>query len=398
MSLASPPAAEFPAAILSVATGNDASGPSISAAGEPILAHQIAALRKAGIHKFLIEVDSVSGSLIAMADRLTKSGCEISFVRSIHDVLDKIGDSDLVIVQAESVYIAQDLLVELFRLPGAFIATVDGRDENKAFERMDLNTRWAGLAITSVTTVANIGELPDGWSMTSSLLRQAMQDEVAQRALKQSELQDGRLRRIISVTDAETLATELMAERAGREPGLVETHVFTPFAAKIASSLWHTNSRSAYSDTVTVLLGVASVGLAGAGWITVAVGAAIAGIFANSVRLALGSEQSENELSRMITPAIWVLLGVALIWATSGDAYQTTDGAFAGGTVFGLAVLARHLRLPEWARKSLQSPALIAVLLLLMAPIAGVYAAAKLIGALQLCMLIIAKWNHKPHL
>ena len=397
MSPTTQPAVQIPAAILSVATGNVTGDSLISAAGKPILAHQITALRSAGISKFLIEVDSVPGSLLAMDDRLKQSGCEVGFVRSTNDLRSTLGSSDLVIIQAEGVYIAPDFLQELLRQPGAFIATVDGRDENKAFERMDLNTRWAGLAVVSSSIIASIGELPEGWSMTSSLLRQAMQDNVPQRTLKQSELQGGRLRRIVSVADAENLATELMAERAGSEPGLIETQLFTPFAAKVASSLWHVKSRAVYSDTVTLLLGIASAGLAGAGWITAAASAAIAGIFANSVRLALGSEQAENSLSRMVTPVMWLLLGVALIWAASQDAFQTSDGVFAGGIVFGLAILARHLRLPDWARKSLQSPALIAILLIVIAPIGGVYAATKLIGALQLCLLIVAKWNHKSN-
>ena len=397
MSLTSPPATQFPAAILSAVIGNEAGYPSISAAGQPILAHQIAALRSAGVSKFLIEVDSVPGTLLAMADRLMQSGCTVDFVRSINDVRDKLGNSELVIIQAEGVYVEPDLLLDLLRQGGTFTVTVDGRDENEAFERMDLNTRWAGLAVVSVQTVTSIGELPDGWSMTSSLLRQAMQDGVVQRALKQSELQAGRLRRILSVADAENLATELMAKRAGKEPGLIEAQLLTPFAAKIASSLWHNRSRTVYSDAITLFLGALSLGLAGAGWTFAAAGSAMAGIFGNSVRLALGNHEAAGGLSRWVEPVMWVLLGTALILAASGDDYQISDGVFAGGVVVGLAVLARHLRLPEWARKSIQSPALIALLLLLIAPIAGAATAAKSLAGLQLFLLIVAKWNHKSH-
>ena len=81
MSLTTQPAVQIPAAIVSVATGNVTGDPSINAAGEPILAYQIAALRKAGISKFLIEVDSVPGSLLAMADRLKQSGCVVIIQR-----------------------------------------------------------------------------------------------------------------------------------------------------------------------------------------------------------------------------------------------------------------------------------------------------------------------------
>jgi NDP-sugar pyrophosphorylase family protein len=56
------------------------------AGGEPLLAHQISALRNHGITRFLIEVDSVSGALLTLADKFKNSGCSIDFVRSASDL------------------------------------------------------------------------------------------------------------------------------------------------------------------------------------------------------------------------------------------------------------------------------------------------------------------------
>ncbi len=382
-------------ALLSAATLSDVGQAPLSTGGEPVLAHQVAALRAVGIRKFLIEVDSVPGALLAMADRLKQAGCSVDFIRSVQDLREHLSGSDTFVVQAERVYLASDFLLELMEQPGAFIATVDGRAENDNFERMDLNTRWSGFAVLPVHIVANIGELPDGWSMTSSLLRQAMQDGVSQQLLKQNHLQEGDLRRIDKPADAEKLAHDILARRAASEPGFIEAQIFAPIAAKLAPSLWRVSARKLLTNGLLLASGMASLGFAGLGWVATAGVASIAAVFINSVRLTLDDIDADRGWARWAAPAMWLLLAAALMLSSSIDAYQASNGVFVGGIVAGLAILSRQLRLPDWGRKTLQSPALVVVSILFLAPLTGISDAAKWVAALQLLLLIAAKWSHK---
>ncbi len=382
-------------ALLSAASASEG-GAALPNAGErSVLAHQIAALRSAGVQKFLIEVENVPGALLSMADRLTKAGSRVEFIRSAQDLQTKLHGSDILVVQAEGIYIAPQLLGALLQQTGAFISTVDGRAENAAFERMDLNTRWAGLGVIPVNSVAKIGELPEGWSIISSLLRQAMQDNVSQLPLKQSYLQDGDLRRIDLVADGDKLTSEIMARRAAREPGFVEARIFAPVATKLAKMLWPISARTALSDGTTLLLGAASAALAGFGFITGAVVAAITAMLANAVRLALGNAEQNQRGLDFVETVLWLLLALALILASSADVFQSSEGLFAGCVVAGLALLARQLRLPDWAKRTLQSPALIALSVLLTYSITGIATAAKAVAIVQLLLLTVAKWDHK---
>jgi hypothetical protein len=119
----------LPVALLSTATAD--TGGSISLAidgGETILAHQIAALRHIGISSFLIEVDTVPGVLIALADKIRDKGCRVDFIRSAHDLQDKLGLDETLLVNEEGVFIAPELISSILAKSGSFIATVDGRD------------------------------------------------------------------------------------------------------------------------------------------------------------------------------------------------------------------------------------------------------------------------------
>jgi hypothetical protein len=383
-------------ALLCATTVTEAGDAILVVGGEIVLAHQISALRGVGIRKFLIEVDSVSGALLALTDKLKLSGCSVDFVRSAQDLQVQLGEVPTFVVQAEGIYANPDLLATMLSQSGSFIATIDGRSENEAFERMDLNTRWAGFAVLPRQTANGIGALPVGWSIASSLLRQSMQDGVVQIPAKQSCIQEGKLRRISSVADAAALSSEILSRRAGHEPGFIESRMFGPVAASLAPILWRLNSHASLIDGAVLLMGVLTLGLASLGWITSAGIAAIVAIFTNSVRQTLANDYAEKGLGGWAEHAMWLLLAIALVWSGSSDAYRPSDGYFASGVVVGLAVLGRQLTLPNWARKTLQSPALIALSLVLLTLITGISGAAKWVGFFQLALLVTAKWSHRP--
>lgn len=385
-------------ALLSAANATDDASVGFAmalAGGEPLLAHQITALRNQGIARFLIEVDNVSGALLALVDKYKGSSCSVNFVRSASDLQPFLRLNESLLVQSEALYLSSDLLDNLLAESAPFIATLDGRDENAAFERMDLNTRWAGLAIIGASTVSSLGPLPDGWSITSSLLRQAMQDRVRFIALPQQHVQIGKLRLITSPADADQLSQQILVGRGLRHNGFIETKIFGPLAVRLAPYIWRSPSGPNLVDLSTVAFGSASFGLAVIGWNISAISAAILTIFLNILRSTTRDTSRNVGLSKFIEPIIWGLLGIGAIAAARGDYSYSSDGIFAAITMTGLALLAQQLNLPQWGRYVLKSPALLALALLAATPVAGFALAAQWISITQLAALILAKWAHK---
>ncbi len=381
------------------ATGDDQNAPAglamALAGGEPLLSHQINALRHQGITRFLIEVDSVSGALLALADRFKNSGCSIDFVRSASDLQPFLRLNEFMLVQSEALYLSSGLLGTLILEPGPFIATLDGRDENAAFERMDLNTRWAGLAVIGASTVSSLGTLPEGWSITSSLLRQAMQDRVRFVPLSQQNVQTGELRLISTAADAAILSGQILIGRGRRHNGFIETKIFGPIAARIAPYIWQSPSGANLVDVFTVVTAIASLGLAAIDWNISAISAAILTIFLNVVRTTTRDPERNRGIAKWVEPFIWLLLGIGAVAAARGDFSYSSDGTFAAIIFTGLALLAQQLNLPKWAEFVLKSPALLAITALIVTSVAGFAQAAQWIAVTQLGALIVAKWAHK---
>jgi hypothetical protein len=387
----------LPVALLSTATAD--TGGSISLAidgGETILAHQIAALRHIGISSFLIEVDTVPGVLIALADKIRDKGCRVDFIRSAHDLQDKLGLDETLLVNEEGVFIAPELISSILAKSGSFIATVDGRDENANFERMDLNTRWAGLAVFGKETIAGLGSVPDGWSISSSLLRQAMQDGVPMRAVKQTHIQQGDLRKISSPADIEILTKQILLNRSARERGFIESVIFGPAVTRLVPLVWRSASGLALLGGATVMTAAVSFGFAALGWTGIASASALVAIFMNSVFAVAHDPGLDGGAAKWIGPVIWSLLAIAVLMAVRNSGYQIVDGIFSGAIMVGLALLSRQLRLPEWAEKILVSPALIAILILFLTLFSNLAQATKWISLVQLALLITAKWSYKP--
>lgn len=382
-----------PAALLSaVAATENAEIALIAIVGKTLLEHQIIALRRAGIERFFIEVADVSGALMAIAHNVRRTGCSVEFIRSAQDLQALATERDKVLVMAEGVFIAPSLTTSFTANSDLFIATVDSRSENEAFERMDLNTRWAGLARVDGRNIAALGVLPDGWSLASSLLRQAMRDHVPQHLLKQHHITDGDIRKISADESSNELVRHILSARMSREPGFIEAQLFAPLAKILVPQIWRYHAGAVASEAAMLLLAGATVASAALGW---QFAAFVAAFFVLFVRLTwLLAYDRDRTSSRWIELATWILLTGAVFGGASTDGYRTADSVFAAFIMVGLAVLAIQLRLPKWAERTLRSPALLVLSLFALTMPLGFVAAVRWMSVIQLLLLLVAKWTH----
>lgn len=387
------------AALLSAATalhGQDTDIPALlDIGGEPVIAHQIRVLRHFGINRFFIEVDQVPGALLAISDKIRASGVTIEFVRSPQELAQKLPANAMLFAMAEGVVADPKLLTEIMGNTMPFIATVDGRDENSHFERMDLNTRWAGLARFNRSTIASVANLPEGWSIASSLLRQAMQQGTMQQALKQVQLQDRKLCLVAAPADADEMTAKLLSARAEKVGGAVELNIFGSLAKWLAPAIWRNEWAKKAVPVLSALTAAGSVALAWTGMDALSAITALFSIFGVSV-LTTMSGREEGGILRLVTgPVVWTLLAGALgaaLWELPATGFVDLFPAI---MLVGLIIHARRLALPNWARSILASPALAALVVLLFAIFDQSAFGVRCLAVIYLITLIVARLKHK---
>jgi hypothetical protein len=309
-------------ALLSAATAVDdaASGHTHDVVGgQSLLEYQISLLAHMGVSRFYVEVDNVTGSLLGLADKSRNKGRQVEFVRSGLDVQRALQPDDRLWVQSEALYVAPELLKQLLKRPGTFVATLDGRDENHAFERIDLNTRWAGIAVVAAETISALHTLPEGWSLTSSLLRQALQEKVPFFPLHQQHVHDGQLRIVQTAEEFGVLNRQILIDRTEDRGGFIETSILGPLAARAAPVIWGTAYGSKLVSVASVLMAVSAVGLGAFGWYMAAIGAAMMAIILNILRNTVVEPDDNSVFSRVGPIATWMLLGLAALVTAQAD-------------------------------------------------------------------------------
>jgi hypothetical protein len=164
--------------------------------GQPLLFHQIKQLQRLGIKDIAVAIETIPSAVLALADRLASEGTPITLLRNPADLATFCPAGSALLVRSSDVWADDHLLKELLSTNGARIATLSEQPENQAFERIDLNRRWAGLAMIDGAVVARANDLTEGWSLDSVLLRHAIQASVAEMPVKQDAVASGVLRKL----------------------------------------------------------------------------------------------------------------------------------------------------------------------------------------------------------
>ena len=357
-------------------------------AGGSLIEHQITTLARAGILKFLIEVENYGGSLTALADRCRTKGLVVVFVQTGADIQSFVEASDRIWVQSSQLYVQFGLIETLTKATENFVATVDSRDENTAFERIDLNTRWAGVSVVGQDTIATLRDLPDDWSIISSLLRQSVLAQIPMRPVSQQHITNGTLTVLTAPQDFSELNRQILRRRVASRSGFVESQLFGPVLARIVPRIWQNPFAVAITKFASPILALVALALGFGNFATAACIAAFIAIAANSLRLAVTDDVDDHSHIQSVSVITWALIILAMLSAVYMQSSYRGDGLFVAFAVSALAYLTQKMALPKGAKQLLHSPAALTIFAASGSALLGLIQALEWIMVLQLTVLI----------
>ncbi len=357
-------------------------------AGGSLIEYQITTLARVGIHRFLIEVENVDGSLISLAERCRAKNRTVDFVRTGSDLQRYIKPNDRIWVQSGLLYVQLGLIETLVKMNENFVATVDSRAENSAFERIDLNTRWAGVSVVGTDIIATLRDLPEDWSLLSSLLRQAVLAKIPFRPLAQQHVQNGTLTILTGAYDFAGLNRQILLRRVASRSGFVETKIFGPLLATLVPVIWQSPIAVLTSKFAAPLVALAAIALALAGFATAASLVAFVAIAAISLRLTVTDDADGGNHVQMMPVLTWALIIFAMFSAVYMDRSYQYDGLFAAFAVAALAFLTQRMSMPERAKQYLDSQAGLTIFIAAGSVLIGITATLQWIMVLQLSALV----------
>lgn len=308
--------------------------------GNPFIHHLIKRLQIAGIEQFFIALDTVPGSLLSYSDAAKRDGIDVRFVRASNDIAPQIPAGTRVIVQLANTLWDSAFLQKAIGENRTLVAAVEERAENHDFERIDLNHRWAGLAILERDTLLDLGNIPDGWDIGSALMRRALQKATPLWQVRQAELQAGAVRQINSEAEA-SLALRSVGQG---NASFFEKWTIQPLVAQLLPLTWRNSALRTAVDWLFPASAAMSTCLA---WFEFSVTANLFAIFAvlsaswRSAARQAEYRQAERDPAGFLA---WLVLAAALPLVLYNSYEVPGEAGFLSLVAFGMGAISRNAK------------------------------------------------------
>ncbi|MDO6416462.1 hypothetical protein Q4F19_18910 [Sphingomonas sp. BIUV-7] len=148
-------------------------------AGVTLVEHQIRRLASAGAERPILLVEQMAPALAAPLARLRADGIAVKVATSIAAAADLLAAEPRVLILADAC-LPDRALIERIAIAGVpSIAVVLDLPEHAAFERIDAEHRWAGIALLDGRRIAEVAQMVGDWDPISTMLRSAVQETAA---------------------------------------------------------------------------------------------------------------------------------------------------------------------------------------------------------------------------
>jgi hypothetical protein len=144
-------------------------------AGRTLLEYQVRCAAAAGAAPVVVMVERVPQALQDAFERLRLDGIGVFPVSDIHEAVSRYEAGSMILLVGDGIAAPADLLAALAEEPEPAIATVPDDDDHAGFERIDAESRWAGVALVQAQILGSTAAMLGDWDLQSTLLRRTLQ-------------------------------------------------------------------------------------------------------------------------------------------------------------------------------------------------------------------------------
>jgi hypothetical protein len=220
-------------------------------AGATLVEHQIRRLATAGAERPILLVEQMAPALAAPLARLRADGIAVKVATSIAAAADLLAAEPRVLVLADACLPDRALIDRIALATVPSITVVDDVPENGAFERIDAQHRWAGIALLDGRRIAEVAQMVGDWDPISTMLRSAVQEHAVR-------IEVGRDVPVLAGS-AETLhAAELRLVAASREAsrGWSDRFVEAPITEALLPQLFARSIQPSLPSGLSAMLAI----------------------------------------------------------------------------------------------------------------------------------------------
>jgi hypothetical protein len=148
-------------------------------AGRTLVEYQVRCASAAGAAPILVLVERVPQALQDAFERLRVEGIGVFPVGDVHEAVSRFEAGSTILLIGDGIAPPAALVEQLAEEPESTVATVPDDEAHDQFERIDAQSRWAGVSIVEGDLLASTARMLGDWDLQSTLLRRAIQEGAA---------------------------------------------------------------------------------------------------------------------------------------------------------------------------------------------------------------------------
>lgn len=145
-------------------------------AGRTLIEYQVRCAAAAGAAPIVVVVERVPQALQDAFERLRSDGIGVFPVSAIEETVSRFEAGSSVLLIGDGVAPTVKLVLALAEEMEPAVATVPDDEEHARFERIDAESRWAGVALVDAHLLGSTAAILGDWDVQSTLLRRSIQE------------------------------------------------------------------------------------------------------------------------------------------------------------------------------------------------------------------------------
>jgi hypothetical protein len=144
-------------------------------AGRTVIERQARLAASAGANPVVIFVERLPAALSAAVERLRRDHVPVLLVRTVEEAAEAVDPFDRVLLVGDGAIVPAAQQIRLAAEKGPAVLTVPEGAHGDLYERIDAQSRWAGLAAIDGALLRETAGMLRDWDLQSTLLRRTLQ-------------------------------------------------------------------------------------------------------------------------------------------------------------------------------------------------------------------------------
>src|SRR6185503_9389061 len=280
-------------------------------AGRTLLEYQVRCAAAAGAAPIVVVVQHIPQAPQDSFERLRLDQLGIFAVSDVNEAVSRFEAGAMILLVGDGIAPPAELVAAIADEPESAVATVPDDEAHAMFERIDAETRWAGVALVDAHLLGSTAAILGDWDLQSTLLRRT--------------LQEGAIRVPVSAAGGDPLLAEraedlqdfqrkLLVGSRGARPDWVSRYLLPPIEEFATEHLMETAVRPLWLIWATLAMTIAGAFCFTRGWLGIGLVLLIVSTPLDLIASRLASLRLRPLPVRMLSRlALWPAAGLAVL-------------------------------------------------------------------------------------